>query len=171
MKPIIGPCVLAFIVACLLGLPASAEVVTIKRAGGWEAFGGRATDGRKLCGVMASGGGRWFSIKYFQGDSNLTVQLSKDTWTVRNGTSIKVVMQFDDESPWRANATAFHMNSGDGALEFTVASDDVRQWINEFRASYTLYVRFPESDVEDWQADLTGTPEIADAMGECLTYM
>jgi hypothetical protein len=63
------------------------------------------------------------------------------------------------------------MSDGDAALEFTIGRNEVKQWFKEFRASYVLYVRFPNSPVEDWQADLTGTPEIADAMGECLKYM
>jgi hypothetical protein len=160
-----------FVVACLSGVPANADVVTFKRAGAWEAFGGRSSNNRRLCGVSVSGGGRWFSIKYFEGDSNLTVQLSKDTWTVRNGLQINLNMQFDNESPWRASATTFHMDDGDAALQFTIGRGDVTQWIREFRASDYLYIRFPDSDVEDWRADLTGTPQIADAFTQCLDIM
>jgi hypothetical protein len=171
MKATIVMCFAAFVMAYPLELPVAAETVTFERAGGWEAFGGRSYEGRKLCGVSVSGGGRWFSIKYFEGNAHLTVQLSKDTWKVRNGIQIDLLMHFDNESPWGARATTFHTNSGDAALQFTISSQQIRQWITEFRDSYVLYVRFPNSNVEDWQADLTGTPQIADAMIRCLLAM
>ncbi len=168
---IIPCCIAAFIMPCLLGSPADAKVVTLRQVGGWTAFGGLSENGRKLCGVSASGGGRWFSIKYFEGDSHLTIHLSKDTWKVRNGIQIDLVMQFDNESPWRASATTFHMNDGDAALEFTIGIKQIKQWISEFRDSYVLYIRFPNSSVEDWKADLTGTQQIADTMSQCLLAM
>ena len=170
-QAMIVACVAAFVMASLLGLPAAAEVVTFKRAGGWEAFGGRSNNGGKLCGMATSGGGRWFGIKYFEGAPSLTIQLSKNTWKVRPGTQIDVIMQFDNESPWKARATAFYMDYGDAALEFQINRQQLRQWINEFRESTLLYVRFPSSNVEDWQANLSGTQQIADAMGQCLQAM
>jgi hypothetical protein len=171
MKATIVMCFAALVMAFLLGLPVAAEVVTFERSGWWEAFGGRSDNGRKLCGVSVSGGGRWFSIKYFEGDPHLTVHLSKDTWKVRNDTQIDLLMKFDNESPWKARATAFHMNNGHAALQFTISSRQIRQWIGEFRESYVLYIRFPNSNVEDWQADLTGTQQIADALTRCLLVM
>jgi hypothetical protein len=171
MKATIVAYVVAFLMACFLGPPVAAEVVTLKRAAGWDAFGGRSDSGRKLCGMSTRGGGRWFGIKYFEGDSNLTIQLSKNTWKVRKGTQIDITMQFDDESPWKARATAFYMDNGNAALEFQIGRKQIKQWISEFRESNILYVRFPTSNVEDWQADLSGTQEIADAMTQCLQAM
>jgi hypothetical protein len=164
-------CVAVFVMACLAGPLAAAEVVTFKRAGGWEAFGGHSNDSRKLCGMATSGGGRWFGIKYFEGYPSLTIQLSKNTWKVRPGAQIGVIMQFDNENLWKARATAFHMDNGDAALEFQINSQQLRQWINKFRESTILYVRFPTSNIEDWQANLSGTQQIADAMGKCLQVM
>jgi hypothetical protein len=157
----------AFVMACLVGSSA-AEVMTFKRAGGWEAFAGRSNDGRKLCGMAVSGGGRWFGVKYFEGNSSLTIQLSKNTWKVRSGEQIDVIMQFDNESLWKARATAFHMDDGDAALEFQIDSQQLSEWLDEFQESTILYVRFPSDNVEDWQADLSGTQQIAHAMGQCL---
>jgi len=171
MKVTSMSCVAAFIMACLLGSSADAEVVTLKRVSGWTAFGGRSDNDRKLCGVLATGGGRFFSIKYFEGDSNLTIHLSKNTWKVGNNLQIDLTMQFDDESPWRARATTFHMNDGDAALEFNIGSKQISQWIREFRDSNVLYIRFPSSNIEDWQADLTGTRQIAETMAACLLEM
>jgi hypothetical protein len=171
MKAKMVLCVAMFLMVCLLELPADADVVILQRVSGWTAFGGRSDTGSKLCGVSARGGGRYFSIKYFENDDHLTVHLSKDTWKVRNGLHIDLTMQFDNESPWSARATTFHMNDSDAALQFTIGSQQMRQWIREFRGSAVLYIRFPNSDVEDWQADLSGTPQIADTMSQCLWAM
>lgn len=166
----VGACVSALAV-CLLGSAAVAEVVTFKESSGWEAFGGLDRDGRKLCGVSTNGGGRWLGVKYFDGSSNLTVHLSNDAWEVRKGAQVNVNMQFDNATPWSAVATAFYMKDGDGALEFQIGSEHIKTWLSEFRYSNVLYVRFPDNDVEDWQADLDGTVEIVDAMGTCLDAM
>jgi hypothetical protein len=171
MRVSVATCMVALALVGLSASPAAAEIVTFKRSAGWEAFGGRSTDNRKLCGISASGGGRWFGVKYFEGDDNLTIQLSKNTWTVKNGAQIDIAMQVDREGPWTASATAFHMDGGDGAIEFTIGRKQINEWFNELRYGNTLYVRFPRSDVEDWQADLSGTQEIVDAMGECLQAM
>lgn len=159
----------AAIATSLLSMPAaSAGVTTIKSSGGWEAFGGRSSDNRKLCGMSASGGGRWIGVKYFEGEDSLIIQLSKPTWRVKNGNHIDVTMQFDRESPWKAQARAFHMDDGDGAVQFFIGRDQIANWTKEFWQSDTLLVRFPGSEVEDWQADLSGTQEVVEAMVLCL---
>lgn len=168
----LGKTTLAAVCALAIGaVAAQAEVTTFARAGGWRAYGGTTNNGKMLCGVSTEGGGRWFGIKYFKDDNALTIQLSKDTWKVKDGNKIKIQMQFDRESPWTANATAFHMSDGDAALEFEVPSRMVNQWLTEFRRSNTLFVRFPDSNVDDWRAGLSGTSEIADRMGDCLRAM
>jgi hypothetical protein len=171
MRSVIMPWIAALALTCFAASSVGAEVVTFKSSGGWQAFGGRSEDNRKVCGVSADGGGRWLGVKYYEGDDGLTLQLSKNTWTVRNGAQIDIKMQFDYESPWTARARAFHMSNGDGAIQFSVGRKQILQWLKEFKASNMLYVRFPGSDVEDWQADLSGTEEIVDALGLCLQAM
>ncbi len=155
----------------LLASNVKADVTTFAHVGAWEAFGGLTNDGTPVCGVSAEGGGRWFGLKYFKGDDSLTIQLSKDSWKVKNGTKITVTMQIDDEDPWRASATAFHMNDGDAALQFSIGSGQLAQWMQEFRGGNTLFIRFPNDNVEDWRADLTGSDAIGDAMTRCLRAM
>src|SRR5262245_53419755 len=170
MKAMIASCVAASIIVSLWGT-AAAEVAVFKRVSGWEAFGGRAEDGSRVCGVSTSGGGRFFSMKYFEGHSHLTIHLSKDTWKVAAGRAIDVSLHFDSRDPWKARATSFHLANGDAALQFSIQNDNVKQWIKEFRDADVLYIRFPASVVDDWRADLSGTPEIADAMVQCLSVM
>lgn len=160
--------------ACAVTLGATAaqaEVTVFARAGGWEAFGGSSRDGQLVCGVSTKGGGKWLGVKYFKGDSTLTLQLSNSTWTAKDGLKVAISMRFDSESPWKATATSFHMSDGDAALEFEIDEDQIGTWLNEFRASDTLVIRFPNSDVADWQASLRGSSAIADRMLECLRVM
>ena len=161
-------------VICAMALPAggaNAEVKTFATAGGWSAFGGTSNNDRMMCGVSTSGGGRWFGVKYFQNNDYLVVQLSKKSWTVKDGTKINVKMQFDRETPWTVKATAFHMSDGDAALEFQIARTEIATWVNEFSGGNNLYIRFPDSDVEDWKANLAGTNTISNRFGECLNAM
>ncbi len=171
MKAIIVMRIVAFLLIFFMCINAFANVKTFKRASGWEAWGGLSEDNRKLCGVSAEGGGRFFSVKYFQGDTHMTIHMSKNTWTAKRGAQVNIVMKFDDESPWKATATAFFMQDGDVGLQFNIPLERLKQWFAEFRRSNTLYVVFPDDNIDDWQADLAGTPDIANAMGECLDAM
>ena len=150
---------------------AVAEVKTFAQAGGWSAFGGFSNDNKMVCGMATQGGGRWFGIKYFQNAAGMTVQLSKASWKVEDGTKINILMQFDKLSPWTITATAFHMSDGDAALEFSIPRSKLDLWLTEFRSGSNLYVRFPNSSVDDWRAGLSGTSTIVDRMGECLEAM
>lgn len=157
--------------ATLIATAAQAEVKTYSRAGAWEAFGGTSNSGQKLCGVSTSGDGKYIGIKYYKGDSSLTIQLSNTKWKVTDGTKVGVTMKFDDESPWRARATSYHMSDGDAALQFEIDEDQLARWMAEFRRSYNLIIGFPNDKVDDWRASLRGTSSIADSMAECLRWM
>ncbi|MSP02797.1 MAG: hypothetical protein EXR07_17385 [Acetobacteraceae bacterium] len=160
--------------ACALALQAgiaNAEVKTFAKVGGWSAFGGTTDSDRMMCGVSTSGDGRWFGVKYFQNNNYLTVQLSKKSWEVKDGTKIDLKMQFDRETPWSVKATAFHMSDGDAALEFQIAYKEIAQWLTEFQRSNFLYIRFPDSKVDDWKAGLAGTTQISSRFDDCLTAL
>ena len=151
--------------------PARADVTTFAKAGVWEAYGGTSNDGQGLCGVSTRGGGKWIGVKYYKGDESITIQLSNTAWTVTDGDKVSVVMRFDDESPWRAKGTAFHMRDGDAALEFSINEDQLATFMREFRQSDFMIIRFPDSKVEDWRANLAGTSKVADSMSECLRVL
>ena len=148
--------------------PARAEVVTLSRAGAWQAFGGRSNDGKMMCGMSTRGSGKWFGVKYFKGDRGFTVQLSNNSWKLNKGAKIKTTMRFDRESPWSATATGFHMSDGDAALEFEVPIDKLRLWLSEFRGASTLIVGFPNNNVTDWRVDLRGTTAVSNTMVACM---
>ena len=162
---------IAATVLALCAGAAQAEVKTFSRAGTWEAFGGTSNSGQSLCGVSTEGDGKYIGVKYYRGDASLTIQISNKTWTVTNGTKIQVTMTFDDETPWKASANAFHMADGDAALQFEINEDQLDTWMAEFRRSQSLIVGFPNDKVADWRASLRGTSTIADSMAECLRAM
>jgi len=168
MRPL-AACAAVLAMTCLWGDVHAQEVRTLAESAGWSAYRGTTSSGQRICGMAASGGGRWIGIKYFEGDSRITIQLSKDTWKVRNGLDVKVTMQFDDLDPWSATANSFHMDDGDGALQFGIGSRNIGQFAMEFVRSNTLYVRFPNQDtIGDWQVDLEGTPQVTLAWARCL---
>jgi hypothetical protein len=148
--------------------PSSAETRVFSRAGGWQAWGGTANDGTKVCGVSAQGGGRWIGIKYFENEKHLTIQLSKDNWKFKNGAEIDVSMRIDSESPWTATATGFHMSDGDGAVEFHVGIKNLARWMQEFRDGEEMIIDFPDTSADGWRVDLRGTNDISNDFGRCL---
>ena len=161
----------AAVAGLLAGAPAKADVVTFARISGWEAYGGVANDGQQVCGISTRGGGRWIGIKYYAGDSGLTLQLSKNTWQIANGLQTKVTMQFDEESPWTAMAKGSKTN-GMAFLEFDVPRRAITQFLNEFKSSDKLLVRFPnEPRIDDWIVDLEGTTAIAEKLFDCIQAM
>ncbi|MDE2145232.1 MAG: hypothetical protein KGJ24_00935 [Burkholderiales bacterium] len=121
-----------------------------------------------MCAVGATGGGRWFGMKYFTGDSALTIQMSKNTWKLRDGIRVAVTAQFDDHGKWSASAKGFHMSDGDGALEFTIPVKSIDTWVDEFKNSQRMIIRFPGQDIDDWQADLSGTENVTGPFGICI---
>lgn len=165
--------VVAWVVAAGVSaaVPATAEVITFARIAGWEAYGGVASDGQQVCGVSSGGGGRWFGLKYYRGDTGLTVQMSKTTWQMANGIQTKVTMQFDDESPWRATAKGY-VSNGSGFLEFDVPRQSLDLFLKEFKNGDKMRVRFPnESAIDDWVVDLAGTTAIAEKLFDCIRAM
>lgn len=161
----------AVVAGLLSALPARADVVTFAQVSGWEAYGEVASDGQRVCGVSTRGGGRWIGIKYYHGDSGLTVQLSKNTWQLASGMRTRVTVQFDDESPWSAMAKGF-LNDGTAFLELDLPRANVELFLREFKDGDRMYVRFPnESRIDDWQVDLEGSTEIAGKLFECIAAM
>lgn len=154
----------------LMTTPAMADLKTFARASGWEAFGGVNNDGKAVCGVSADVGDTWFSLKYFKGDSVLTVQLGDASWKGKVGQKVRLGMKFDDNPTWTATATAFKIKD-EMALQFTVDAKAIDDWMEDFKQSYKLYIVFPDSDVDNWIADLTGTKVIGEQMEECVGWM
>ncbi|HMK67512.1 MAG TPA: hypothetical protein VK433_03100 [Stellaceae bacterium] len=150
---------------------AVAETHVLRRAGIWEAFGGSTTSGRPVCGVSSQVQDKYFGWKYFYGDDTFTIQLGKSSWQIDDGAKQKVMMQFDQNSPWNATATGMHFNDGDAGLEFTINRSQLDEFEQEFRSSNQAMVRFPGSDAQDWFVPLQGVNSVFDAFRQCILKM
>jgi hypothetical protein len=160
----------ALTLVCAAGSSAYADCQTtvFDRAGAWRAFGGRCDDGRQKCGISTSGTGKYFSIDFFNSDNTLTVQLGSSDWRVKNGDKNQITMQIDDEAPWRATGTGMHFSDGDAGLWFEINRSQLDRFMDEFRGGDQLIVRFPDSDVSDWRASLSGTSRVSDSFVRCI---
>ena len=147
---------------------ADCQTTVFDRSGAWRAFGGKCDDGRQKCGVSTIGAGKYFSIDYFDGDNTLTVQLGSSDWQVNNGDKTRVTMQIDSEPPWRATGTGMHFSDGDAGLWFEIDRDQLDRFMGEFRGGGQLILRFPDSDVSDWRANLSGTSRVSDSFVRCI---
>ena len=147
---------------------ADCQTTVFDRSGAWRAFGGKCDDGRQKCGVSTIGAGKYFSIDYFNGDNTLTVQLGSSDWRVKNGDKTRIMMQIDNGSPWRATGTGMHFSDGDAGLWFEIDRNQLDRFMDDFRAGDQLIVRFPDSDVSDWRASLSGTNRVSDSFGRCI---
>jgi hypothetical protein len=161
----------SFLVALpLMGvaLPGQAETSLITKAGAWQAFGGKTTGGRPVCGVSQSAGDRYFGLKFYAGDSTFTVQLGAKSWRLENGAKQKLQMILDGNRPWTATGTAMHFGDGDAGLEFTINRSEIDQFAAEFRTSGSLRVQFTDWDVPEWSLSLAGSNAVTDAFLQCI---
>ena len=158
----------AAVAICLYAQAGWADTHTLARAGAWSAFGGTTTSGRPVCGMSSSSNGRYFGLKYFEGDNTLTIQLGSNTWKVKNGDKQKLVMRFDNESPWNATGTGMHFNDGDAGLEFSINRKELDEFMREFRDSNTLNITFTGSNAAAWHGSLAGTQTITSNFNNCI---
>ncbi|MCO6415411.1 hypothetical protein JYK14_04365 [Siccirubricoccus sp. KC 17139] len=157
---------------CLAG-GAAAETRTIGVFGAWEAFGGATNDGRPVCGVSTSWqDGRYFGIKYWQGQPHFTVQLIKPSWQIPAGTRVPVALQFDQLGPWTANATGNPATAtAGGFVEFTVPFNRLENFLREFRYANAAAVTFRQGSEPMWRLSLSGSNAASQAMADCVSRM
>ena len=160
--------VLAMVGACLVASVAAADVRTLAQVGNWQAFGGSSTNGRQMCGLSTSGDGKFFSVKYFYGDDTFTIQMGSKTWTIADRARQQLTMRFDGNPVWNANASGFHFSNGQAGLEFTVNNRQLKQFMNEFRASNELRVAFNNANVTGWWVSLAGTNVVSQVFARCI---
>jgi hypothetical protein len=153
---------------CLVASSASADVRVLAQVGDWQAYGGSANDGRAVCGLSTSGSGKYFSVKYFYGNSTFTIQMGSDGWKIANGGRQKLTMRFDGNAPWSATGAGFHFNNGQAGLELTVNKDQLRGFMSEFRASNVLRVTFDGASVAGWFVSLAGTNAVSQVFAQCI---
>jgi hypothetical protein len=161
----------SFVVALLsmgVALPGRAETILITKVGAWQAFGGKTTGGRPVCGVSQSDDGKYFGLKFYAGDSTFTVQLGAKGWRLDNGAKQKLQMILDGNRPWMATGTGMHFGDGDAGLEFTINRSEIDQFAAQFRTSGALRVQFTDWDAPEWSLSLAGSNAVTDAFLQCI---
>jgi hypothetical protein len=161
--------ILAAVVALCANTQAGwADTHVLAHTGEWEAFGGTTTSGIPVCGMSSSANGRYVGAKLFSGDATWTIQLGAKTWTVENGAKQKLELQFDNNTPWSATGTGMHFNDGDAGLEFTIDRTELNDFVNEFRGSAHLNIRFVGSNAAPWTSNLVGTQTLGETFNNCV---
>lgn len=149
---------------------APAPVRVLLKAGDWQAFAG-IIDGHKVCGMASKGNGRSIDIRYFEGDSKVTIQVAKDSWKVSDSTKADAALQLDAHPAFTGQAATVHPDGGT-ALQFTISSKSVVQFTQEFVGGKALAVHFPKApELDDWQADISASQKIAQTWASCLSAM
>ncbi len=160
----------------MLAMPSLAETEVTARAGDWEAFSGTTVpkpgSGKKaqrVCGVSQSmADDRYVSIKFFEGDTTFTLQIGWKQWRINDGDKQEVAVTMDNNPAWTTKeATGMHFNDGDAGLELTVKSNQLNDFMQEFRNSGSMRFRFPGSGARDWNVSLTGSGAVTDAFDRC----
>ncbi|MEO8557716.1 MAG: hypothetical protein ABI439_01550 [Rhodospirillales bacterium] len=163
--------VLAMVAACLTASAAVAAVRVLSQVGDWQAYGGTATDGKATCGLSTRGSGKYFSVKYFYGNSTFTIQMGSDSWKITDRGKQKLTMRFDSNPVWKATGSGFHFNNGQAALELTVNKDQLGGFMAEFRASNALRMTFEGTNASGWYVSLSGTNAISQVFARCIQSM
>lgn len=152
----------------LAGFPAVAtDLRNLGTYGGWQAYGGLAEDGKRVCGIEERGNdGRSIHFKYFDGDDYLTAQIFKDAWSIPKNTSIPMQMQFGAFSPWTIPGL------GIGKLiEFRIDSKQLPQFTLEFRAASDYSLTFMNGTEGSWSGSLSGSGAAIDRLLQCMGVM
>jgi hypothetical protein len=158
----------AALIILLAAGAAFANVRILAQVGDWQAYGGSATNGTRMCGVSTNSGGKYFSVKYFYGDATFTIQMGSNGWRIGNGAKQRLTLRFDSNPPWRATGTGFHFSNGQAGLELSVAKDQLTAFLSEFRASNALRMTFDGNNVSGWWVSLTGSSAVSHVFVQCI---
>ena len=157
---------------CLLANPAAADTSTIFTSGNWSAFAGTVDTGEPVCGIVEASESKAFALKWFEGDSRLTIHLYDDSWVASPGTVVPVTFTFDKHAPWSAKAQATRQAGGHVVLEAYIGGDsDIREFVSELAKSNEMRISFPSSMRPDWIGPLDGSSASLNAMTKCVAYL
>jgi len=80
-------------------------------------------------------------------------------------------MQVDGEAPWGAVGTGMHFSDDDAGLWFEIDRNQLDRFMDEFRGGDELILGFPDGDVSDWRASLSGTARVSESFLRCIRAM
>jgi len=160
-----APLLAAVVATSAFAGTACAEVRPIARSGAWTSFGGRADDGKPVCGVLTTGSeGRVLGFKWLVGTDRIAVVLRKQSWTIPDGVETEVFLEFDRMGPWRARAHGAGQN-----LEFYIPLGSVDEFERQFRGASAVRVFFPNGTESPWVGSMAGSSGAMTSMIRCMT--
>ncbi len=155
-------------IAVCLATPAWADLNVYSRSGGWDVFRGTGGDRREICGIGSTNptDGRAFSLRFSQGDEQVTFVASKPNWHIPDGTQVPVVIQIGLERPWTERGVG-HQDR----IDWTMDRETVQTFDAQFSRAASMTVTFPAGSEPPWVVSLTGSSAASNAMGRCVRAM
>lgn len=158
---------LAFGAPTLLGGGAAraAELATYYHVGSWDAFSGRAEDGRYVCGIgNTNPDGRRFTLRFVIGGGEVLFSAIKPSWNIPADTQVPVVMQIGLDTPWTVQA-----RGSEHSLNWTLDRSAVQAFDEQFRRAISMTLSFPDGNEQPWSVPLNGSTAVSNAFGRCIT--
>jgi hypothetical protein len=161
--------------ACIAGAHASDEIIA--REGNWQATRGVDWTGVPLC-VMEpvnSTPGQAIHIKWFAGDTMMTIHLVKTSWNIPQGTTMRVELGFDRNGFAAADGAvgapipSKHARAFAGSyIQFKIADPKLlADFALNFENALKMWLTFPAGTEQPWVVDMTGSRTIANAFFNC----
>lgn len=165
MRSLVRAGLAALTITELCGATAHAQLRIYHHMGAWDAFSGRGSDGRTVCGVGTTNptDNRGMSIRFMIGGEDVLFEVKKPTWSIPAGTKLVVVMQVGPNVPWTEQA------SGDGqTISWTMDRGTMLAFDQQFRTAGSMTLGFPTGNEPPWSMSLTGSMAISNAFGRCV---
>jgi hypothetical protein len=147
------------------------------RYGKWVAFKTKGqVDGRPVCGIYTN----WIDnqqqlmIKYFNGDTQLNIQIFKTTWRFpKNGTEVPMTIGFDKNPMVQGvGSGSYSEPSHHPMVQFVITdAEQVTGFLHEFGEANQMWVRFEQGNEQQWVADMTGSREAARSFSGCVASL
>jgi hypothetical protein len=158
-------CGLAALMITVLPATGMAQLQTYYHTGAWDAFSGKNSQGRAVCGMGYTNpaDNRRLSLRFEIGGTETIFSASKPNWSIPDNTRITVVMQVGLTTPWTQPAT------GSGhTIEWALDRAGIQSFDRQFRSASSMTVTFPDGNEPPWTVSLAGSTAISDTLGRCV---
>ncbi len=160
--------------ALLLSTAVQAKETVLKESGAWKALLAPNNDtGSPICAMgITNSDGRKFYIKY--SDGVMFAQTFRTSWRLKGkqGTKVKVTIQFDDRTPFDGVGVAnIGKTNGLSFLNVHIAAERESAFLQEVAEANDGVVSFPDGDEKPWGLRMTGSREVLTAFRACIANL
>ncbi len=132
-------------------------------AGNWQVANGVMDDQRSYCAIISGGaGGRRVIVQAYSGDPNLTLQMTKDSWSIPQQTPIEVVIDID------GNRWSYHGFGTGNVVGVSLPPQDAASFEQAFRAGRNMTISFPGGTETPWAGGLTSSNAVFNVFRGCV---